>query len=64
MPDLLVFLFVLLPVGDTGARAPKDIAVVADRQVCEVIAGEMNKSPRKSKDVTFGCREGRPAVQS
>jgi hypothetical protein len=47
-----------------GATTLSDVAVVRDRAACEVIASELNASPRMPAVVLFRCRVALKVVQS
>lgn len=63
MTELVVILFAVLTPADGGGRVVSNVAQVVTTDVCQVIAAELNQSPRKPADVAFGCRVVRTPVE-
>jgi hypothetical protein len=59
----IILLFAIMTAPD-GTKSIKDIAMFGDEDVCALTANVLNESPRKSPDIRFACRIGKPEVKS
>ncbi len=49
MQSALFILFAVFTAPD-GGKTPSDVAVFGKADTCQLVAGELNQSPRKPKD--------------
>jgi hypothetical protein len=56
MAEVVVILFALLRPADGSQPQLANVAQVVTTDVCQTIAAELNASPRKPPELTFGCR--------
>lgn len=63
MPELIVILFAVLSPADGSPKQVSNVAQAVTTDVCQVIAAELNQSPRKPANVAFGCRVVRTPVE-